>query len=71
MFTIAFKTEEGRTAGWLSVNFLMAKKRENALELPEGRDLRHYLTKAELLLAGPHPLDHHGPVRVAVEETPT
>lgn len=69
MYTIAFKTEDGRTVGWLSRNCLMASKRENALELQDGLNLRHYRAKAERLLVGPHPLDHHGPLRPEAEES--
>lgn len=69
MYTIAFKTEDGRVVGWLSRNGLMASRRENALELQDGLNLRLYHDKAARLLVGPHPLDHHGPLKPETQET--
>lgn len=68
LVTIVYRNVAGETVGYLSRNWLMAKRRENALAFDDNTmGINGLIRKAHRLLEGPHPLDHHGQLTVGTE----
>jgi len=67
MVKIVYRNEAGQIVGYLSRNYLMATKPENACEVEPGNWIHGLINKAHRLLDGPHPFDHLGPLTVGTE----
>lgn len=67
MVKIVYRNEAGEVVGYLSKNYLMATRRENAYEARPESSVHGLINKAHRLLSGPHPLDHLGQLTVGTD----